>query len=61
MRGFVAVLAAGLTLAACGSSGDTKSGSAAAGGASATVTDAVSNAMAPVAKFAAPGAAVAAP
>ena len=61
MRGFVAVLAAGLTLAACGSSSDTKSGSAAAGGASATVTDAVSNAMAPVAKFAAPGAAVAAP
>ena len=61
MRAFVAVLAAGLTLAACGSSSDTKSGAPATGGASATVTDTVSTAMAPVAKFAAPGEAVKAP
>ncbi|HEY6888184.1 MAG TPA: substrate-binding domain-containing protein [Solirubrobacter sp.] len=61
MRAFVAVLAAGLTLAACGSSSDTKSGAPASGGASATVTDTVSTAMAPVQKFAAPGAAVKAP
>jgi ribose transport system substrate-binding protein len=60
MRAFVAVLAAGLTLAACGGS-EGGSGAPAAGGASATVTDAVSSAMAPVKEFAAAGEAVQAP
>ena len=61
MRAIVAVAAAGLTLAACGSSSDTNTGAPAAGGASATVTDTVAGAMAPVGKFPAPGAAVKAP
>jgi ribose transport system substrate-binding protein len=61
MRAIVAVLAAGLALAACGSSSEERGAATSSGGASATVTDTVSSAMAPVATFTAPGAAVAAP
>src|SRR5689334_10444889 len=60
MRASIAVLAAGLTLSACGGSTAT-GGGASSGGASPTVTNSVSEAMQPVKQFAAPGDAVQAP